>query len=63
MASTKFYITSGLPPNDTADDGSSKIYVTSGFVPDDTESGETLLPIFVNTNLNGNKQVLSGGFQ
>ena len=34
MATTKFYITSGVLPNDAADTGSTKFYVTSGFVPD-----------------------------
>jgi hypothetical protein len=48
MASTKFYITAGLPPDDNgSDDGSTLFYITAGLPPDDTAAGGAVAPTSV----------------
>lgn len=40
MATTEFYITAGLPPDDNSgDDGTTYFYITAGLPPDDIVSG------------------------
>ena len=47
MATTEFYITAGLPPDDNSgDDGTTYFYITAGLPPDDTAVGGGLsIPI------------------
>lgn len=45
MATTKFYITAGLPPDDNgADDGTTLFYITAGLPPDDTAAAAEAMP-------------------
>lgn len=47
MAATDYYITAGLPPNDTADDGATKFYICAGFPPVTTAPGGAVAPTSV----------------